>query len=449
MKQRAFMYPDNRSSRIEEMLYYAGCTFKMATTPTWIKESALAVQDQLLVLGNGFDLQCGLKSAFADFMKPRETLLERVQKSRENNDIPKHIVLKGPDGRTLHGNLFSHRLWYKRLTVWDFILAESKQQAWYDIEACIKTWVDYGAAGEDSTCAEHIREICSYRKRLIKTVHSPSAEQSVYLYAQELYQVSSMGWSQESILRVLMEELKRFELEFATYLVAQTERDSEYLEHSEELLSILIFDQLERVVESKPLHSIMNHVKSVSILNFNYTNPVPLIGTDTPLSLNVHGLAQRKNIIFGIDGKNLNPNQPYYASTVKFSKTYRLLALSSEPHPSLVSPYTAGDPNSATKVIKFFGHALADADYSYFQTIFDEVNLYESNTRLIFYYNQYRPDGVRQAETVREEMHEKVNRLITTYGATLDNEHHGRNLLHKLLLEGRLTIRQAPIPSNW
>ena len=42
-------------------------------------------------------------------------------------------------------------------------------------------------------------------------------------------------------------------------------------------------------------------------------------------------------------------------------------------------------------------------------------------------------------------MFEKVNRLIATYGATLDDEDHGRNLLHKLLLEGRLTIKQAPL----
>ena len=96
-------------------------------------------------------------------------------------------------------------------------------------------------------------------------------------------------------------------------------------------------------------------------------------------------------------------------------------------------------------MIKFYGHSLGDADYSYFQAIFDEVNLYESNTRLIFYYNKNRQNTTLQEKAVQEEMFEKVNRLITAYGTTLDNEDHGRNLLHKLLLEGRLTIKQAPI----
>lgn len=41
-------------------------------------------------------------------------------------------------------------------------------------------------------------------------------------------------------------------------------------------------------------------------------------------------------------------------------------------------------------------------------------------------------------------MFEKVSRLITTYGQTLDNKDHGRNLMHKLLLENRLRVVQAP-----
>nr|WP_273399357.1 AbiH family protein [Bifidobacterium indicum] len=406
----------------------------------------MAVQDQLLVLGNGFDLQCGLKSAFADFMKPREALIKQIHESPESNKIPRYINLKGPDGRPLDRNLLSSLLWYKRLTVWDFILAQGKQeQPWYDIEACIKTWVDYGAAGEDSSCAEHMRKIYSHRGETIEDFQQPLlAEQSVYLYAQELYQVSPMGWSQESILHVLMAELNRFEVEFATYLVGQTENNSEYLQRSRQLLTMLILDNLDWFIEPKVHRLNTHHLESVGILDFNYTDPAPLYGNDTPPILNVHGLAKDKNIIFGIDGKNLNPNQLHYASTVKFTKTYRLMALSNKPHHSLVRPYIAGSPDGATKVIKFFGHSLSDADYSYFQAIFDAVKLQKSNTRLIFYYNQNRPDGT----TAQEEMREKVNRLITTYSATLDNDDHGRNLLHKLLLEGRLIIKHAPILDN-
>ena len=77
--------------------------------------------------------------------------------------------------------------------------------------------------------------------------------------------------------------------------------------------------------------------------------------------------------------------------------------------------------------IKFYGHSLNEADYSYFQSIFDYYNLYENNNvGLIFYYSK----GYEQTD--------KVYRLINTYGKTLSNKDQGKNLTHKLLLENRL-----------
>ena len=184
--------------------------------------------------------------------------------------------------------------------------------------------------------------------------------------------------------------------------------------------------------------------ESTNILDFNYTPPVIQGWENCPTCLNVHGLAEDGNIVFGIDGTNLNPEQECYANIVKFTKTYRIMALNSISHASLVRPYLSNNPDNTTNTIKFFGHSLAEADYSYFQAIFDEVSLYESNTRLIFYYNKKRSGG----EKAQEEMFEKVNHLITTYRQTLDNKDHGRNLLHKLLLEGRLIIKQVPLNSR-
>jgi len=36
----------------------------------------------------------------------------------------------------------------------------------------------------------------------------------------------------------------------------------------------------------------------------------------------------------------------------------------------------------------------------------------------------------------------KVISLLTAYGATLENTDHGKNLIHKLLLEGRLSVEE-------
>lgn len=87
--------------------------------------------------------------------------------------------------------------------------------------------------------------------------------------------------------------------------------------------------------------------------------------------------------------------------------------------------------------IKFFGHSLATADYSYFQAIFDAVDLYGSDTCLEFYYRTY---GQKNEEQVKQEQVRSITGLLTRYSKTLDNEYRGKNLMHRLLLENRLKI---------
>ena len=72
---------------------------------------------------------------------------------------------------------------------------------------------------------------------------------------------------------------------------------------------------------------------------------------------------------------------------------------------------------------------MSEADYSYFQSIFDYYNLYSNNNvSLLFYYSE----GYEQTDAIYN--------LINEYGKTLSNKEQGKNLLHKLLLENRLKI---------
>jgi hypothetical protein len=68
-----------------------------------------------------------------------------------------------------------------------------------------------------------------------------------------------------------------------------------------------------------------------------------------------------------------------------------------------------------TKMIKFYGHSLGEADYSYFQAIFDSVKLYGGGTRLVFYFRPHKLSGgcVQDENCARKEMMEKVIRLLT------------------------------------
>ena len=66
---------------------------------------------------------------------------------------------------------------------------------------------------------------------------------------------------------------------------------------------------------------------------------------------------------------------------IPFAKTVRLV------HPGAPRRYEVlpGDID----LIKFFGHSLSTADYSFFQAIFDHVDLYQGEVRLVFYHRPY------------------------------------------------------------
>ena len=115
-----------------------------------------------------------------------------------------------------------------------------------------------------------------------------------------------------------------------------------------------------------------------------------------------------------------------------FTKTHRKMFLGS---PKKILTH-------GVNVVKFYGHSLGESDYSYFHSIFDYYNLYDNNLdageglSLHFYYTAY--EG---SENEESKVTDSVYRLITSYGNnTLSNTGKGKNLLHKLLLEGRIQI---------
>lgn len=59
-----------------------------------------------------------------------------------------------------------------------------------------------------------------------------------------------------------------------------------------------------------------------------------------------------------------------------------------------------------------------------------------------FFY--FRPHAGLDEAKARREMMEKAIKLLSAYGETLDNKDHGKNLIHKLLIEGRLSVSLLP-----
>jgi hypothetical protein len=96
----------------------------------------------------------------------------------------------------------------------------------------------------------------------------------------------------------------------------------------------------------------------------------------------------------------------------------------------LIRTEEPGVSDHSTNLIKFYGHSLGEADYSYLQALFDDVDFYKSHTR--YFFKEHDGGSISDAQ---EDMSQKVTKLMNKYAATMViNLEHERNLMHKLLL---------------
>lgn len=362
---------------------------------------------QLIILGNGFDLTCGLKSKFSDFY------CNRMNGACSIESIPK-------DERN----------------VWDVILSEigENDPLWCNIESLISAYVFHD--DDLGSRLDHMYEQLVWTIDPSKPNRSEHPDNAVYNYVST--SLGKENVSQNELTHFLLTSLKDYEHIFASYLEKQVDNNNKYREKAVEYYAVIRNACIDKAQQKN---------YETSILNFNYTTP--LKSEDQQLGIvaarNIHGSLDRTDTIFGIDGKDVAEDHP----AVPFTKTYRLMSL---------VPYeseTAKLCDSNTRFIKIFGHSLSRADYSYFQSIFDTVNLYGGVTKLVFLYKKYpnKSDKTVDEQAIREDLYSRISHLLYEYGSTLDNKDHGKNLMHKLLLEQRLLIKDVDenisvLPSN-
>lgn len=413
---------------------------------------------QLLILGNGFDLHCGLKSSYKDFFY--NTILDTTTINFNINQIK-----AGVNG------------------FWEELLFEYYKQYgeknfnWCDIESIIKeTLLNIFLIDKGMT-------ICLWKDALenAKSNHYPDGNpkrfqdpiiRHLYTYCFYFFVINkhkhcSDNMHLQLLMRMLLSELNNFERRFCKYIKDniinpnnEKEFNKNYILNAFNLLAKLtgysngeyksikdiiegyeegFYEQATPTIElstgriKNTLSKEILQLKDTHILSFNYTALFDILKVKSPCEYNnVHGKlcmkqceqqCESSNIIFGIDDSFIQTKDEI-SELYLFSKTYRKM-FDTNTSTSILPP------NNKPVTIKFYGHSLSEADYSYFQSIFDYYNLYgNSNVSLIFYYSE----GYEQTETIYH--------LINFYGKTLSNKEQGKNMIHKLLLENRLKIKK-------
>ena len=417
---------------------------------------------QLLILGNGFDLHCGLKSSYKDFFRQ-----EILDTTTENFDI---IQLK-PGVTGFWENLLLE--YHKKYGDVDY--------KWCDIETIIKDtlwFINFGKISVSKDVINSMWKIAIYCSEsivdfddVIHKLYVPTTK-FIFTYCVNFFvdlAKRKRECSDQEKLHLLTErllvELHYFEERFCKYirnnimnpnnekgineeyivnslnLIAKLTKFSEWksfekddIVSKEEKQICRQTSSIQRVYEWQTVNvpsKEITKLRNVHILSFNYTALFDILGVESPcLYSNVHGklcneqcreFCNSSSIIFGVDD-SLIQAQTENDDLKLFSKTYRKMF-------NLNSPASVLPLNDAPVDIKFYGHSLSKADYSYFQSIFDYYNLYSNNSvKLYFYYSEnYNPTDA-------------VYRMINSYGQSLTNKDQGKNLMHKLLLENRINI---------
>lgn len=394
---------------------------------------------QLIILGNGFDLASGLDTSYNSFINwvLNKNYFEKTSVEEELGKIDS-IYFEYYDGdgasEKTSKNQDSLPPEYK-LNIWYLLFIHSslsEDPNWCDIEYQMYNYLVEGhllTINSDFEKMPNKKEVIDFQK-LIKVL--------TYFKRQiNTDDPSSLGKYFYDSLNELESDFEHFLFEEAGY--CKEEMSAAYMvgNGANGLLDFIVKQD-------------MTKETPFNLLTFNYTDPwdkrwaVEVIeNIDDMISpdkvLMVHGKAinrsdKGKRLIFGIDNLNVEPSDPNY----RFTKTYRTLILnSSKP---VYTRSTIYEPQ--VNIIKFYGHSLCAADYSYFQQMFDFYDLYKNNDlKLYFYFSNWSGSGITDDDMLQLRVNEVTN-LIGIYGSTLDNKHHGKNLLTKLQQTGRIVIKQ-------
>lgn len=462
---------------------------------------------QLIVLGNGFDLHCGLKSSYKDFLyyvitqKYTNYFSSDSEEASDRNEAIEKAFDKSANYvgvRRIHfdtiyfeRNVKMNDTIFPDINIWYLILFHERlmqsldlSSNWSDIESVIekyvsgkfifdndkekqfqKTFIDilvdvfFNYGFEVNILSEDTMNQDEYKLAGLLLYHLLNREDDCYeivVKSNELKSAyseykSRASWNgtdkdvdkerefvfglknsqkskvEELIIKLLMGELHKLEIDFQNYLIKEIEK-GEYKSKAKNFLQTILSDG--------------GFLLSYSAFSFNYTDSCSVKSEFQVAFRNVHGvLNQNSNeskIIFGID--NISSDSRAEDIGYRFTKSYRTMSLYTEIEND--KAFWDKIDNIFTQdieVIKFYGHSLARADYSYFQYIFDMYDLYNSDIKLIFYYSKI--EG-RTVEKIRQEQYRNITMLIEQYGETLDNKAHGRNLLTRLIQTGRLKIKE-------
>ena len=370
------------------------------------------MMEELYILGNGFDLYLGLKTRYSDYFKNRKIIEEFFEKIK--------LIFKNSIGS------YNYDARGKVYAVFDYdetLLKMQIIQLYKDIEKnlfylyliflkkCDLNWNEV-----ESNIFPFIRDTSKIFKLKMETILGNIEKNEMYKYLL-IAKAIIKDRKNLSFLDFMMEQLNLFEKDFGNYIGSLEIKE----ENKNRLINIFRTTCRKKIINfnySIFLQDLIDRYKDIAFSEIEIPRRIKPIES----IVNIHG--DFKNPIFGIDSHN---SEEQFQN---FTKTSRILNNDTVGNFELPKPEKLG-------TINFFGHSLSEADYSYFQSLFDYYDIYSSNIKLNFMYSEYDKNDLTRA---KRETHNNVVKLMNNYGEKLENKDKGKNLLHKLLIENRIKL---------
>lgn len=369
----------------------------------------------LLILGNGFDLYCQLKSSFKDYYESEINTGEILDFINSFDFLDsKEKILSHKFNEFIEKNNGKKDMLFVLLdtySVLDILLCLNKEYLdpkWSDIENAIQKLLLY--INETNELTEH--------KSILNTDSNKFKIKSLMLLTYIKHFI------EKDILKFMYDHIIKFENRFSKYLKIEFQKRQN--------LYYTNFYHLGKFFFSKQIIQPNSY-----ILSFNYTQPNFLANFSTSHIINIHGTLSSR-IIIGIDQlleleTNKKTREYIDDNLYVFSKTSKVVRYQNKLSEEIKY-------NNIHEIV-IFGHSLSSNDYSYFQAIFDALEIYSNfKVKLVFLYYEY-----LNTDSEFNFISNNAFNLIRAYGNTLDNKDHGKNLLHKLILEGRLVFKEVTV----
>lgn len=368
--------------------------------------------EELVIIGNGFDLKCGLNTKYIDFWKYQ----------RKNNESFNQFICY------LEANSLSN---FNDIKLEEIPISLEKGISFLDVFFSLTDWVN-GVLGSDKTWSgiedmlligfifsrnqivlnfEYIID-CFREINNFKYNRNIYIDQFAHLIAAKYLKLvfGEQNVSTRELHDYILSELDVFSHNFSIYISNQITEHLDYSSNAQLLINKITGDQF----------------TDCNIVSFNYTEPVK-----TSTLANIHGLASKKKIVFGItsgltdNAKKQTHNEWYYKAT----KEYKIAKVQSNNIRISIN-------NNSIKNIFIYGLSLGEQDYDFFENLFNKYECLKADpkAKIVFCFSKY---GNKSFDDVSEEIVNKVTNLLNIYG----DSHNEFGLFRRLTQNGYLIFK--------